>query len=124
MRKNILAYFLISLFFGQSLYAQRGANQYEFKKRSKGEYDQRNTISQSNIVNSNNQRRGNTGGIFLSDNEILFETKALMNVKADRFLAVFNLTQIGKNAVETDQLINKRIDGFIKDLAQLTYISI
>ena len=42
-----------------------------------------------------------------------------MNVKAEKFLAVFNITQVGETAAKTNEMINSRIDTFITDLKKL-----
>ncbi len=44
------------------------------------------------------------------DGTILLNVKGLNNLKADAFVAVFNVTQLGKTAEEVNQLINERID--------------
>ena len=42
---------------------------------------------------------------------LIIDVKALQNVKAFTYTAVFNLSQIGATAEETNSLINKRIEG-------------
>ncbi|MEL7005999.1 MAG: hypothetical protein AAFN93_25215, partial [Bacteroidota bacterium] len=110
------------LFLTQNIYAQRNINQNSFKLKSKKEYKSRSGQVNDQLLNLNQNRfNNNNGSVFSTNsNEIVFKVSALMNVEASRFLAVFNLTQVGKTAVETDQLINKRIDGFISDLSQLS----
>lgn len=120
---NYFKIIFIGVFFlSQNIFAQRNSNQNSFKLKSSQEYksrarsdgDQFLNLSQSNF--NNNNRRVLSG----NSNEVFFKVSSLMNVKANRFLAVFNLTQVGKTAVETDQLINKRIEGFISDLSRLS----
>lgn len=49
-------------------------------------------------------------------NVLVLEVNAMMNVKADSYLAIFHLNQIGQTAEETDSLMNMRIDGFLDRL--------
>jgi uncharacterized protein YggE len=44
-------------------------------------------------------------------NILTIDVKALQNVKAVTYTAVFNLSQIGETAEEANRLINERIDG-------------
>ena len=112
---------LIAIFLSQNLLAQRNANQNRFKVKSRSEYQTRSQNSFDNVGSfSQNNQRVNNSFLRPEKNEIIFQVNSLMNVKANRFLAVFNLTQVGKTAVETDKLINIRIDGFINDLKQLS----
>ncbi len=46
-------------------------------------------------------------------NVLLLEVNAMMNVKADSYLAIFHLSQIGQTAEETDSLMNGRINGLL-----------
>ena len=46
-------------------------------------------------------------------NMLLLEVNAMMNVRADSYLAIFHLNQIGQTAEETDSLMNMRIDGLL-----------
>ncbi|WP_020526989.1 SIMPL domain-containing protein [Flexithrix dorotheae] len=118
--KTILLSFLLIAFFGdfKPAHAQRNMNQNTFKSNSKSDYMMRR---QGGDFQSFQTNQSNIGGItqYTKENEMIFEVRTLMNVKANRFLAVFNLTQVGKTAVETDQLINERIKNFTSDLTQL-----
>jgi hypothetical protein len=49
-------------------------------------------------------------------NVLLLEVNAMMNVRADSYLAIFHLNQIGQTAEETDSLMNMRIDGLLNRL--------
>ncbi len=53
-----------------------------------------------------------------SNNKVFFTVNALMNVKADSYLAIFNLAQIGKTATEVEQLMANRINGFASKLSE------
>ncbi|GAB4293633.1 MAG: hypothetical protein Kow0068_18650 [Marinilabiliales bacterium] len=108
-------------------FSQRNANQINFKKQAKEEYINQdyeiyqdvdylfNNEQQQDVYNTNSGKPY----FFLNDNELVFQVKTLMNVKAEKFLAVFNLTQIGKTAQQADSLINLKINSFIKDARKL-----
>lgn len=49
-------------------------------------------------------------------NVLLLEVNAMMNVRADSYLAIFHLNQIGQTAEETDSLMNMRIDNLLDRL--------
>ncbi len=70
---------------------------------------------------ANGYYQGNTGGIrtYMKDNEIILEIRSLYNAKADRFLAEFNLTQVGKTTSEADSLMSIRVNSFMKRLQKL-----
>lgn len=57
--------------------------------------------------------------VFLDDNTILLEANALINVKADAYVAIFNLSQLGETAAATDELMNQRLDNIMKDVQAL-----
>lgn len=54
------------------------------------------------------QLRANTP----QQNEVTFEINAICNMKADSYLAIFHLTQVGSNAYEADSLMNARLNAF------------
>jgi uncharacterized protein YggE len=54
-----------------------------------------------------------------SGNVIMFEVRALKNVPADSQMAIFNVTQIGKDAAEAEALTSGRIGAVIKGLIAL-----
>ncbi len=53
----------------------------------------------------------------IQGNVLVLEVNAMMNVRADSYLAIFNLNQIGQSAEEVDSLMNQRINGFLARLA-------
>lgn len=59
-----------------------------------------------NSINLNPPKKG----------EILLSVKDLANVKADQFVAIFSLTQTGKNQVEANQIIEERIAESLKQI--------
>jgi len=46
---------------------------------------------------------------FLSDNQMEISVKGLANVKADSYVAIFNVSQVGKTTEEVNTIINGRI---------------
>ncbi|MBC8045943.1 MAG: SIMPL domain-containing protein [Fimbriimonadaceae bacterium] len=52
-------------------------------------------------------------------NEMSFHVNVLMNVKADAYVAVFSISQVGQTLVETDNLSSRRINGFINSLQSI-----
>jgi uncharacterized protein YggE len=52
-------------------------------------------------------------------NLVQLKCSALMNVRAESFLAIFNLTQVAATAKEADEVINKRIQSFQDNLKNL-----
>ena len=107
---------LLMLLLLHPLLAQRSSNQNLFKQRSRSQYN----ISDKTYDYNGLQNQNTLGRTAQGSNQIIFKAQALMNVKADRYLAVFNLTQVGKTAPETNRLINQRIDGFLTDLRDLS----
>ncbi len=124
--KNI---FIISIIFllGSILTtnAQRNANQTKFKKSARHiQFDNSEQIIQDMInqeYTSNGTNSWTNDGIisYTSQNEIIIGVKTLMNIRATKFLAVFNLTQVGETASKTDELINSRINAFLSDIKSL-----
>lgn len=53
----------------------------------------------------------------LDENSMTFEVKALLNRKADAYLAIFNMTQIGENAAVANDLLNTRYQNFVNEVA-------
>lgn len=49
-------------------------------------------------------------------NTLVLEVNAMMNKKADSYLAIFHVTQLGQTAEEADSLMSERVNGFIKRL--------
>lgn len=54
-----------------------------------------------------------------NNNEVEIDVKVLMNVKADKYLAMFNLTQVGESAEEADKIWNERFTGLKTALSAL-----
>jgi uncharacterized protein YggE len=49
----------------------------------------------------------------INGNTLTLEVNAMMNVKADSYLAIFNVTQLGQSAEEADSLLSARIASMI-----------
>ena len=47
-------------------------------------------------------------------NMLVLEVNAMMNMKADSYLAIFHITQLGQTAEEADSLMNARINAFTR----------
>jgi len=50
------------------------------------------------------------------NNQVEISINALSNQKADSYLAIFNIIQVGKTVEETNNLLNQRIEAFVTDL--------
>lgn len=83
----------------------------------KGNYTQQEEISRQNISAAGNAIIYNPqvsrimNARLNPSTTIVIDVKALQNVKATSFTAVFNLSQIGATADEANQLINERINA-------------
>lgn len=128
MMKKLVVIALTAAFFGNAtmVFSQRNLNQKEFKSKSTANYNIEESRAHGGIeaayqVNQAAYQVNKVAGIaqYTKDNEIIFDVRSLMNVKADRFLSVFNVTQIGETAAKTDELSNLRIDSFINALKQI-----
>ncbi len=54
--------------------------------------------------------------VLQQDNVMILDVKGLMNKKADSYLAIFNLVQVGATAIETDDLVNQRVKALSDEL--------
>lgn len=50
----------------------------------------------------------------LRGNVLLLEVNAMMNARADSYLAIFHITQLGQSAEEADSLMNDRVAGLVR----------
>ncbi len=55
----------------------------------------------------------------LQGNVLVLEVNAMMNMRADSYLAIFNLNQLGQTAEEADSLMNQRVEGLMARLRKL-----
>jgi len=88
-------------------------------------YEQNNRYIQNKSYNENDEviwdyRADNSYNYQVvqsgNNKEMIFTINALMNVKADSYLAIFNITQTGETAKEVNDLVNAKINGFIEAL--------
>lgn len=56
------------------------------------------------------------------NNDIVISVKGLANVKADQYVAVFSLTQVGETAEEVNELMDKRINSSLNMMKNLKEI--
>lgn len=52
----------------------------------------------------------------VDDQQIQFSVSGLFNVKADYYVAIFNVTQLGETAEKTDSLLSRRVEKFVKEM--------
>ncbi|MCB0763263.1 MAG: SIMPL domain-containing protein [Flavobacteriales bacterium] len=50
----------------------------------------------------------------IQGNVLMLEVNAMMNMRADSYLAIFNVTQLGQTAEEADSLMEQRVRGVIR----------
>jgi uncharacterized protein YggE len=113
MKKIIIL--LSILLISHMVFAQAGGNEI---------WDQNNRYIQNKSYNENSERiwdyradnSFNYKVLHTGNNEMLFTINALMNVKADSYLAIFNITQTGGTAKEVNEIVNNKINGFIQEL--------
>jgi uncharacterized protein YggE len=119
--KNILI--LIFVVATTAVTAQHSKNQREFKKvvrtpRYRAGGGGQTQTNYYNNANANNAEQNAFAGPPPA-NEMVLQCAALMNVKADSYLAIFNLTQTGTTAKEADEIMAKRSAPFIESLKTL-----
>ncbi|HEY0978511.1 MAG TPA: SIMPL domain-containing protein [Flavobacteriales bacterium] len=49
----------------------------------------------------------------IQGNNLVLEVNAMMNMRADSYLAIFHITQLGQSAEEADSLMNSRVGNLI-----------
>ncbi|MEO7992557.1 MAG: SIMPL domain-containing protein [Chryseolinea sp.] len=108
MKKYLIV--TLAIFISNLAMAQHYENQVKFKNNA--------VVRTPRYRTQNNVSQEETPRV-LADNEIELKCSALMNVKADSYLAIFNLTQVATTAKEADELINKRIQLFFDNLKNL-----
>ena len=87
----------------------------------KGNFDQ--SISRQNIATGNATVYGNTPRQVtpnLNPNStIVIDVRALQNVKASSYTAIFNVSQIGETAEITNSLLNDRVINIKTELSKI-----
>ena len=99
------------------LFSQVGGNQL---------YDQEVERSASNIQYSNQTppKRNPAASVEVhSNSEIVVRVTGLMNVVADKYVAVFNVIQVAETAAQTDALMNERLAALRSELRKVGYDS-
>lgn len=78
------------------------------------------TFSQvSGNINYQNQVRyvdNNIAVAIPTNNEIVINIKGLANVKAEKYVAIFSLTQVGETAEEVNELMDKRLNTALSQI--------
>lgn len=52
-------------------------------------------------------------------NTVTFNMRGLANIKADAYMAIFNITQVGETASKANELVNQRYQAFITEIASI-----
>ncbi|HRI29205.1 MAG TPA: SIMPL domain-containing protein [Chitinophagales bacterium] len=108
--KRLYLWFIFYLLVWQApLLAQVSGNA-NYAQQQQSAYNNRMNYNADNLLKS---------AVFFNDNTILLETNALLNLKADAYLAIFNLSQLGETASQADELMNKRIENITKETLAL-----
>lgn len=50
-------------------------------------------------------------------NTVTFNLRGLANMKADAYMAIFNITQVGETATKANELVNQRYQAFLSEIA-------
>lgn len=77
----------------------------------------------SGNVNYQSQTRYSDDNIdvnFSGNSDLIISVKGLANVKADNYVAIFNVTQVGKTTSEVNELLNKRINEVLNATSNKT----
>jgi uncharacterized protein YggE len=69
--------------------------------------------------NQSVQAREPGSTFFINDSTMMLQVDALMNVKADSYVAILGLSQIGTTLDSVNLMLNDRINGFVNDLGRL-----
>lgn len=99
---------IVAYLFSTQLYSQAGGNL---------TYDRWGNVTGSNSSKTYNVPEATA--MFPGDNNLELEVKAIMNVNAFSYLAIFNITQAGETAKMADEMVAKRLEGFINSLKTL-----
>ncbi|WP_047548131.1 SIMPL domain-containing protein [Psychroserpens sp. Hel_I_66] len=107
MKNHVLTLILFLFFFGNA------------NAQHKGNYDQ---ISRQNVLHSGNATIYNPtvqqqiNKVLNPSTHVFIDVKALQNVEATTYTAIFNISQIGATADSTNLLINQKIDNIKNEL--------
>ncbi|MFI5150510.1 MAG: hypothetical protein ACHQRM_12305 [Bacteroidia bacterium] len=62
---------------------------------------------------------GDANAVIINDSVIEMGIKALMNVRADSYVAIFGITQVSETIDSCNRLMNERVNGFITRLVAM-----
>lgn len=112
-----LSILLLVMLVTSTTFAQVSGNRNYSRKSGNVNYEAGNT----NYGNNNNyQVPTNLPQATNNDpTKVFLNVKVLSNQLADSYIAIFNLTQMGKTAAETNQLLMDRYNGFAQELQQI-----
>src|SRR5688572_5908906 len=79
------------------------------------QYNQNQNQNQNVIVN----RNAVSNAQIVSNNEVVLTINGLVNVTADNYVAMFNITQLGETIEITNQMMSDRVSGFLGRLKSL-----
>ncbi len=102
MNKMSILLIMLLLFAEHNLFAQAAGN-VVYNRNNKTDYTQVPVVQAK--INS--------------DNEITISVNTLMNVKADSYLAIFNVMQVGQTAEEADRLLNDRVGNMTSAMTSI-----
>lgn len=109
MKNSILFFLLLGATF--TSVAQISGNSYY---GSDNRYNFRNdaiNLAQKNMQWDNSQ---------ISDpNTVVFNFRGLANIKADAYMAIFNITQVGETASKANELVNQRYQAFLAEISSV-----
>lgn len=71
-----------------------------------------------NLRYQKQNKKPTSDAVITNDAVMIFEVNALKNVKADSYVAIFNITQLGATAESVDSLLNLRYNKFIIEAAK------
>lgn len=89
-------------------------NQSQSQATGNVNYNNRKSIGNSHYQSSPQNVLPNAS--ISSTNGLTFDVRVLSNQQASSYVAIFNLTQVGKTAAETNDLMRKRYDHFVQPL--------
>jgi len=115
MKKIALLLIVTILFSSSYVFSQAGGNMLYMQNNR---YIQNKQYRKGAKRASFNLHQNQNLSIGYQNKEMLFEVKALMNMKADSYIAIFNLVQVGKTAKYVDSLVNQRIKKFLSALKE------
>lgn len=87
------------------LYAQAAGNYVQYSNFDPGQSARYQSVAKSARI--------------VADNVLELRINALYNKKADAYIAIFNVIQLGRTAEEANTLLNARMENVLRDIRQL-----